>query len=327
MIELNSSIVILLATHNGSEFLAEQLDSLLLQTEIDWNLLVRDDCSTDATQSIIQDFQKKTDRIRVLVNDGDASSSALSNFSILLEAAYEHGAEYIFCCDQDDVWKADKLELLVAHLKQLEGKSSVPCLVHHDLVVVGKSLEPVAESFVELMQLQPSDQLNPQRLVSRNEVTGCAMACNRALLEVALPISAQAVMHDWWLALCAAYFGRLDFMSDKLVDYRQHGENAIGAKSFWHALNPFTNWFAGWRRGDEDFIASVKQARAFRDAMADRFDKTSEAFVSLDLFCGLVTATRWQRLRVLRNCGLWRTHWVLNVVMVLRMLLLPREPE
>ena len=327
MTDMNASIVIVLATRNGSEFLAKQLDSLLLQTESRWNLLIRDDCSTDETQSIIQEYQKKTDQIQVLTDDRSACSSALGNFSILLEAAYEHGAGYIFCCDQDDVWEPDKLELLVARLKQLEGKGGAPCLVHHDLTVVDKSLEPVAASFVELMQLQPSNQSNPQRLLSRNEVTGCAMAFNRTLLEIALPVSGHAVMHDWWLALCAGYFGHLDFVSDKLVKYRQHGENVIGAKSFWHALNPFTNWIAGWRRGDEDFIDSVKQARAFRDAMADRFDRSSEAFESLDSFCKLLTASRWQRLKALRNCGLWRTHWVLNVVMVLRMLLLPRASE
>jgi len=153
------------------------------------------------------------------------------------------------------------------------------------------------------------------------------MACNRALLEIALPISGQAVMHDWWLALCAGYFGRLAFIPDKLVKYRQHGDNVIGAKSFWHALNPLTNWVAGWRRGDKDFLESVEQAKAFRAEMADRFDEESEAFIALDLYCGLAVATRWQRLKTLRRCGLWRSHWVLNVVMIMRMLFLPRASD
>ena len=193
--------------------------------------------------------------------------------------------------------------------------------------MVDDSLGPITGSFVDLMQLKPSDEQNPQRLISRNEVTGCAMACNRALLEIALPISGQAVMHDWWLALCAGYFGRLAFIPDKLVKYRQHGDNVIGAKSFWHALNPLTNWVAGWRRGDKDFLESVEQAKAFRAEMADRFDEESEAFIALDLYCGLAVATRWQRLRTLRQCGLWRSHWVLNVVMIMRMLFLPRASD
>jgi hypothetical protein len=214
---------------------------------------------------------------------------------------------------------------MLVRLQELEGESRTPSLLHHDLAVVNESLEPIADSFVELMQLEPSDQCHPQRLISRNEVTGCAMACNRGLLEIALPVAGQAVMHDWWLALCAGYFGRLAFMPEKLVSYRQHGDNTIGAKSFWSGLSPFTNWFSGWRRGDLEFVSTVNQAGAFRDCMADRLEKHSEAYRSLDLYSRLVAATRWQRLRALRQFGLWRNHWLLNVILVMRMLLLPRE--
>jgi len=324
---MNLPVYIILATFNGAEFLADQLDSLISQTKAQWTLLIRDDGSTDNTLEIIQDHAQKDERIQLLASDGGVSGSALENFSILLDTAYAQGAEYIFCCDQDDVWEPSKLEILLALLKTLEGKSKSPSLVHHDLAVVNESLEPIADSFIDLMQLQPSDQHNPQRLITRNEVTGCAMACNRALLGIALPVSDQAVMHDWWLALCAGYFGRLAFIPEKLVKYRQHGDNTIGAKSFWHGLNPFTNWVAGWRRGDEEFVSTVKQARAFKEAMADRLEKDSEAYATLELYSGLVAATRWQRLKSLRHFGLWRSHWLLNVVLVMRMLLLPRESE
>ncbi|MCP4046925.1 MAG: hypothetical protein GY732_13170, partial [Gammaproteobacteria bacterium] len=226
-----------------------------------------------------------------------------------------------------DVWEPNKLELMLASLKELEGRDKAPSLLHHDLAVVNESLQPIADSFINMMQLHPSDEQNPQRLISRNEVTGCAMACNRALLEIALPISDQAVMHDWWLALCAGYFGRLVFLPDRLVKYRQHDDNTIGAKSFWHGLNPFTNWIAGWRRGDEEFVSTVKQSRAFRDAMSERLESDPEACATLDRYAGLVAATRWQRLKTSREFGLWRTHWLLNVVLVMRMLLLPRKTE
>lgn len=323
---MKSPIYIVLATYNGADYLVEQIDSLVAQTEARWTLLIQDDGSSDDTVRIIEDYSHRDNRIQVHTKERISSSSALGNFSELLVIAFEQGAEYVFFCDQDDVWDANKLETLLRHLKQREDDGSVACLIHHDLEVVDESLVTIAGSFIGMMQLQPSDELNPQRLVSRNEVTGCAMACNRALVEIALPVSDQAVMHDWWLALCAGYFGRLTYVPDKLVKYRQHSANAIGAKSFWHALNPFTNWLSGWHRGDEDFVESIQQARAFRDAMDDRFDKGSEAFVALSLYCGLLAETRWQRLKTLGKCGLWRSHWILNVVMVMRMLLLPRAP-
>ena len=321
---MNSHIVIVLASFNGADFLREQLESLIAQTESQWNLLIRDDGSTDDTLETTQDYSNKDRRIQLLPGDGAAAGSALGNFAILLEAAFELGAEYIFCCDQDDVWEPDKLELVLARLKQLEGEGGRPCLVHHDLVVVNEALEPLADSFVELMKLQPGDQHDPQRLISHNEVTGCAMACNRALLEIALPVSGQAVMHDWWFAMCAGFFGQLVFMPEKLVKYRQHGKNTIGAKSFWHGLNPFTDWVAGWKCGNKEFLSTVNQSMAFQLAMTDRLQKEPELLATLVRYSGLATATPWQRLRTLRQCGLWRSHWLLNGVMVMRMLLLPR---
>jgi len=286
--------------------------------------LIRDDGSTDGTPEISRHYAQNDDRIQLLSDDLGATGSAHGNFNILLQAALSQGAEYIFCCDQDDVWEHDKLELVMTRLKKLEGGGGIPSLVHHDFVVVNESLETVADSFVELMKLQPRDEHNPQRLISRNEVTGCGMAFNRALLEIALPISDRAVMHDWWLAMCAGFFGRLAFMPERLSKYRQHDSNAIGAKSFWHGLNPFTNWLHGWRRGDAEFVSTVEQARAFRTFLITQPGATAEDYSILNLYIGLLPATRRQRLKTLRKCGLWRSHWLLNMILVMRMLLLPR---
>jgi glycosyltransferase involved in cell wall biosynthesis len=324
--KLNSNIIIVLATFNGAEFLRDQLGSLIAQTEAHWSLLIRDDGSTDGTLEIIQDYSQKDERVHLLSDSLGLAGSALGNFSILLEAALTRGAEYVFCCDQDDVWEPNKVELVLARLKQLEGKGGAPSLVHHDLTVVNDSLEPIADSFAALMKLQPGDQQNPQRLISRNEVTGCAMACNRALLLLALPVSDLAVMHDWWLGLCAGFFGRLAYMPQRLVKYRQHARNTIGAKSFWHGLNPFTNWIQGWHRGNDEFVSTVEQARVFRDVIVERLGENSENCATLDLYIKLLSASRWQRLRTLRQCGLWRSHLLLNIILIMRMLLLPRAP-
>jgi hypothetical protein len=225
------------------------------------------------------------------------------------------------------VWEPNKLELVLARLKQLEGEGGSPCLIHHDLAVVNETLEPITASFADLMRLKPGNSSNPQRLVSRNEITGCALACNRALLGIALPISDQAVMHDWWLGLFAAFFGSLEFMPQRLVKYRQHDKNAIGAKSFWHGLNPMTNWIDGWHRGNDEFFDTVKQAIAFQEILADRVEEHSEDYHRLKLYIALPATSRLRRLQCLHRCGLWRSHWVLNVILVMRMLLLPRVTE
>ena len=324
---MNSNTIIVLASYNGEQFLHQQLDSLIAQTETQWSLLIRDDDSTDNTPGIIRQYSQKDERIHFLSDNRGLTGSALGNFSKLLEAAFESEAAYIFCCDQDDIWEPNKLELVLARLKQLEGEGRVPSLVHHDLTVVDDSLKLLTGSFVELMGIRPGDQSNPQRLISRNEITGCALACNRTLLRLALPVSDQAVMHDWWLGLHAAFFGRLAFMPQRFVKYRQHAKNTIGAKSFWHGLNPLTNWVKGWHRGNQEFLSTVRQARAFRRTLVAQMGERSQEYVRLNLYIALPEATRRQRFQCLPSCGLWRSHWFLNIILVMRMFLLPRTSE
>jgi hypothetical protein len=64
-----------------------------------------------------------------------------------------------------------------------------------------------------------------------NPCCGATMLVNRALLDLALPIPDNVVMHDWWLALCASAYGKLIQLQDPLLLYRQHGGNVLGAKT------------------------------------------------------------------------------------------------
>jgi hypothetical protein len=320
-----SKICIVLATHNGEMFLEEQLESLLCQTEPNWTLFIRDDHSTDGTRAIIDEYAGHDPRIRVLESTARSRGSARANFAALLQQAFEHGAEYVFCCDQDDVWRPDKLERVLVEFERAEGPGRQPILVHHDLAVVDSQLSPIANSYWTLMALQPCDESRPQRLLSRNEVTGCAMACNRSLLELALPIPEAALMHDWWLALTAGFYGKLAPLSETLVTYRQHGANVIGAKSYRAGLNPLQNWRATWRKGNAEFLDTVRQARAFRKASDQREQLADPLRTALDDYCELPRLSPYRRLARLRRCAVWRHNGLLDAVLVFRMLLLPRE--
>jgi hypothetical protein len=68
-----------------------------------------------------------------------------------------------------------------------------------------------------------------QTLLTQNFVTGCTIVVNRALLRAALPLP-EVVMHDWWLALCAAVLGEILCCPGATVFYRQHDRNAAGTR-------------------------------------------------------------------------------------------------
>jgi len=324
---LGSGTFIVLATHNGERFLAEQIESLFGQTESAWTLLVRDDHSTDRTKTLLEGFARQDDRIQVLPPPATPLGGAGPNFAGLLQAALERDAEQVFCCDQDDIWVADKLERMLADLRRAEGPDRQPCLVHHDLAVVDEGLRVVSPSFWSLMALKPGNETGSQRLLSRNEVTGCAIGCNRALLQLALPMPAAAIMHDWWLALFAGFFGRLVPVQQSLVLYRQHGSNVIGAKSYRAGLNPLQNWLAQWRSGNAEFLATVRQARAFRAAAGRAGSPDAALAAALECYCELPRLGRTQRVRALRTCAAWRHNWLLDSVLALRVMLLGKERD
>lgn len=66
MIDKTKDVVILLSTYNGKSYLEEFLISLIQQNFTYWNLLIRDDGSTDGTIKIIKDFTKKDNRIQLI---------------------------------------------------------------------------------------------------------------------------------------------------------------------------------------------------------------------------------------------------------------------
>lgn len=227
-------IQVLLATYNGEAFLAEQLDSLLAQEEADFTVLSRDDGSTDTTLAILQSYTRNFPG-QITLSDKQGRLGATGSFDWLLS---QSSAPYIAFCDQDDVWVPNKLHTLLDHMQALETSlgSKTPILIHSDLTVVNRSLQSIQPSFWSYSGLDARRHGLAQILIS-NTVTGCAMFANRALVERAMPISPEAVMHDHWFALVAAAFGHIAPVYEPLVKYRQHGRNVVGAQAYdWKAI-------------------------------------------------------------------------------------------
>lgn len=208
----------------------EQLCSIQQQTEPNWQLLVRDDGSTDDTCDILAEFARDDSRI-VLIRDGQSRLGPAANFGGLLQYGWNRGADYVFCADQDDVWLPEKIELEMSAMRaaEVEVGNQTPLLVHADLDVVDERLRTVHPSFMGQMRLRPEVAAPLKTLLVQNFVTGCTLLVNRLLLELAIPLPAASPLHDWWLALCAAAAGRIVFLPQALVKYRQHGGNEVGA--------------------------------------------------------------------------------------------------
>ena len=143
--------------------------------------------------------------------------------------------QYYMFADQDDIWHPDKVEKTLAAMKAAEEACaqeacSVPVLVHCDMRVVDEEGQEIAPSYVKYQQMSP-ERCGLNQLLVQNNVTGGAMMMNEALVQLILsrPVPRRAVMHDHWIALAAAAFGKIVFLDEALYDYRQHGTNVLGA--------------------------------------------------------------------------------------------------
>lgn len=281
-------IAILLATYNGSKYLDEFLDSLRRQTRTDWTLYARDDGSTDATAEILQAAVGLDERIHV-VNDARGNQGVVQNFARLVEHALADGCTHAFFADQDDVWLNHKVECEFDHMQQLEQLHSnkTPILVHSDLMVTDSAMQPIHPSFIEYSGIYNNVDHPLRTLLVQNFVTGCTIVANRALLEASLPIPAAAVMHDWWLALCAASLGEIGFVAEPTIRYRQHADNQVGATgfSYWQAMMKRFRGQVSTEERRRLFEQTLCQAQALRDHVKRNSTERTEGMSFVDQFC------------------------------------------
>jgi len=235
------TIDILMATYNGEKYLREQLESFTHQTSTDWRLLVRDDGSNDNTLEILKEYQRELPEGKVVIldrvepkdhppplNKYETARRVIANFSALMERSKADGlADYIMFSDQDDVWHDDKIAKTLAKMKQMEAEhgKDVPLLVHTDARLVNRDGSHKCESVKALHHQQPEKNDFHRGVLFGGGAQGCTMMMNSRLMEMSMPISNHAVMHDAWVSLVAMATGHSGYLAEPTLDYRQHGAN------------------------------------------------------------------------------------------------------
>lgn len=222
------NVAILLSTFNGEKYLDELLNSIINQTYINFDIYIIDDGSTDSTISIIKFYVKLHKNIHLL-EIGKPSKGAFYSFIALLNFVE---ADYYFFADQDDVWLNNKVKILVDRLVYLEKQfGKTPILVHSDLKVVDENLKLISSSFSSYSNINHDIFKKSKYFYSvTNSVVGCSMGINKYVKNLCFPVNSFATMHDSWITLSTAFNGGIiDYTPEKLVLYRQHGNNVIGA--------------------------------------------------------------------------------------------------
>ncbi len=209
-------ISIAMATYNGEKYLAEQLDSILAQTVQDFELIVCDDCSSDSTAEILSRYAEKDSRIKIFVNEKNLGF--VKNFE---KAVSLCSGEYIALSDQDDVWFAGHLEILLRNIKDKD-------LICGNAVLCDENLKTIN---TDLLSVSKIDFLPDNKddwfffLLHGNIFQGAASLFKSNIIEKALPIPSKVKFHDRWLALVAASENGVSYITKPILYYRRHGEN------------------------------------------------------------------------------------------------------
>lgn len=269
---VDPTVDIIMATYNGEMYIAQQLDSIINQTYKNWRLLIRDDGSNDKTVDILTKYALRYSDTIVLLPPSQHLGPK-DNFAGLLTYSK---ASYTMFSDQDDVWLPTKVADTLTAMIDLQKRNGthVPLLVYSDLVVVDENLMKISSSFFRHVRTKPHDTLKP--LLLHNSIAGCTMMINRSLREMVPTIPERAIMHDWWIGLMAAGFGRIVCIPQPTLLYRQHTANAAGAKP-WSPRQIITDHLSGsWRRV---LNATQFQAEIFCPLYGPKLDSSTRQMI------------------------------------------------
>ncbi|NBH67237.1 glycosyltransferase family 2 protein [Phocaeicola sartorii] len=201
-------VSVCIASYNGCKYMKEQLISILSQLSCDDEIIVSDDGSCDGTLEIVSNMEDS--RIKEVLNI--EKHGVVPNFENAIKYA---SGDYIFLCDQDDLWVENKVKTCV------EALQSVDLVVHNSLLMDGVG----NVSDIDFFSLRKSTAGYWKNLY-KNSFIGCCMAFRREILDYVLPFPEHILWHDMWIGLMVEKKGKTMFIEDKLLYYRRHDNNA-----------------------------------------------------------------------------------------------------
>ncbi len=224
---MKSKIAVLVATYNGEKYILEQLLSIeksMAKTEKvrEYEILVRDDGSTDNTVQVVKDYGESNSSVTLVE---DMYKRGFKNSFKYLMSLVPEDVDYIFFSDQDDIWEEEKVNRFLDVAGEV---TDVPLLVYSDLLMFGEVLElPIKLS--NFYKWEHDNDGIPAWLLA-NTVTGAAMMINYQLLARVLTLTDEVWekerYHDWLIAKVAGLTGEYRYIDMPLTKYRQHANNA-----------------------------------------------------------------------------------------------------
>jgi glycosyltransferase involved in cell wall biosynthesis len=224
---LNYSVAI--CTFNGEKYLEAQLESILNQSIKPKEIIICDDNSLDNTFNIAKTISNNWKDVNWIFSLNQTKLGYVKNFQKAI-ALCKH--EIIFLSDQDDIWSPNKASSILEIFKNEEIIT-----VFSDAQIVDENLNSLDSTmfikvgFGKIEQENFSNEIYQMDLLLRKFiVTGATMAFRKKIVPIMFPIpETNFYIHDNWIATISSTIGKVDFIKEPLILYRQHNNNIIGA--------------------------------------------------------------------------------------------------
>ncbi len=215
-------ISVVMATYNGEKFIKEQLDSICNQTMLPDEIVIQDDISKDGTLKIVREYKEKFNSIKWKIEKNLENVGYKVNF---YNAICNSNGDFIFLCDQDDIWKKDKIEKMVKIMQDDEN-----------ILLLMSSFEP-------FYQENCKNKIHTEKYFGKKIVKfknlnhcintprpGCTFCCRRNLIEKYKKLVNFKIPHDNFLWQIASINNNAYLLNEKLILYRRHANNASNNK-------------------------------------------------------------------------------------------------
>jgi glycosyltransferase involved in cell wall biosynthesis len=289
-------IQILLSTYNGEKFLKEQLESLINQTYGNVKILVRDDGSTDGTQSILKSYEEDG-YIEFYI--GKNIGACASFFELVKKA--DINASYFAFSDQDDFWKPEKIEIAIAKLEKEDDK--LPVIYCSKTTVVDDKL-----NIITTHKQKTIKRISFGNSIVENIATGCTIVANKTMIKEMQKVNNTngIFLHDWFAYMIATAFGKIIYDSNSYILYRQHSNNVIGLSK---------NTYEDYKRKVKLLFMYVRTKIIYNNTYKFYEIYSSQLKDSdIVLIKNFLSKRMFQKLKVVFSLKIKRQSWIDNII-------------
>jgi glycosyltransferase involved in cell wall biosynthesis len=234
---------ILMITYNQEKYIAQALDSVLMQeVAFDYEIVIGEDCSTDGTRGIVLEYKRRhPDKFRVLLPD-----SNLGMIRNLVQTYYACTGEYVAILEGDDYWiSSNKLQKQVHFLDKYRNTA----ICFHTTEFFFNDNSKPSYTF-------PSDQKEfstIEELLEGNYIQTCSVMFRNKLFGDFPDWFFGCIIGDYPLHILNAAYGEIGYIREVMAAYRIHPEGVWSMQMEKNFIRNMLAWISLYRNLDNYF--------------------------------------------------------------------------